>query len=57
MCIRDRWGDGPFRFAALDWFAVVLFAAALVVLRKWKPNPIYVMVACGVVEMCIRDRV
>ena len=43
------WGDGPFRFAALDWFAVVLFAAALVVLRKWKPNPIYVMVACGVV--------
>ena len=43
------WGDGAFSFAALDWFAVVLFAAALVVLRKWKPNPIYVMVACGVV--------
>ena len=42
------WGDGAFSFAALDWFAVVLFAAALVVLRKWKPNPIYVMVACGV---------
>lgn len=43
------WGDGAFSFAALDWFAVVLFAAALVVLRKWKPNPIYVMVACGVI--------
>lgn len=43
------WGDGAFSFAALDWFAVALFAAALVVLRKWKPNPIYVMVACGVV--------
>ena len=42
-------GKGNFAFANLDWFAVALFALALVALRKWKPNPIYVMVACGVV--------
>lgn len=35
----------------LDWVAVVLFAAAVFVLRKWKPNPIWVMAGCGVVGM------
>lgn len=26
---------------------LVLFAAAFLVLRRWKPNPIYVMLGCG----------
>ena len=44
------WGSKTsFRLDMVDWFAVGLFAVALFALRKWKPNPIYVMLACGVV--------
>ena len=44
------WGSkNSFSVDMVDWFAVGLFAAALFALRKWKPNPIYVMLACGVV--------
>ena len=42
--------DGNFSFAGLadtDWIAVVIFAAGFFVLRKWKPNPIYVMAGAG----------
>ena len=42
-------GEGNFAIANLDWFAIALFAVALAVLRKWKPNPISVMVGCGIV--------
>ncbi len=31
-----------------DWIAVVLFAAAFFILRKWKPNPILLMVVAGI---------
>lgn len=44
------WGSKTsFDINMVDWFAVGLFAVALFALRKWKPNPIYVMLACGVV--------
>lgn len=33
----------------LDWTAVAVFAAAFFVLRKWKPNPVWVMLGSGVV--------
>lgn len=33
--------------AGVDIAAVLLFAAALFVLRKWRPSPILVMCACG----------
>ncbi len=32
-----------------DWIAVAVFAAAFFVLRKWKPNPVWVMLGSGVV--------
>ena len=35
-------------FAALDWLHLAIFAGAFFVLRKRKPNPILVMVICGV---------
>ena len=38
-----REGEAAFNFIGLG-----LFAAAFVVLRRWKPNPIYVMLGCGV---------
>lgn len=31
----------------IDLAAVILFAAAFFVLRKWKPSPILIMCACG----------
>lgn len=30
-----------------DWIAVGLFLVSLVILRKWKPNPIFVMLGAG----------
>ena len=42
-------GDGGFSLDAIHWGGVILFAAALVVLRLKKPNPILVMVICGAV--------
>ncbi|MDD4807253.1 MAG: chromate transporter [Oscillospiraceae bacterium] len=34
-------------FSHIDWRAVILFAASLFVLRTWKPNPVYIMLATG----------
>ena len=34
--------------------AFLLFAGAFAVLRIWKPNPIYVMLGCGVVETIVQ---
>ncbi len=38
---------------AVQIVGVILFAAALFVLRKWKLNPILVMASCGVVNLLI----
>ncbi len=37
----------------INWVSVMLFSAALFVLRKWKPSPIVVMLGCGVVGMLV----
>lgn len=39
--------------ASLDWIAVVLFLSALFALRKWKLNPIHVMLGCGVTGLVL----
>ena len=39
--------------ADLDWIAALLFVAALFVLRRWKLNPIWVMVGTGVVGLAL----
>lgn len=33
----------------IDWKAVVMFIISLFVLRKWKANPVYIMLGCGAV--------
>lgn len=35
--------------SGFDPIALVLFAAALLILRVWKPSPIFVMLACGAI--------
>ena len=45
------WGEHGFSIApeAINYVSVILFAGAIIVLRKWKLNPIFVMLGCGVV--------
>lgn len=49
------WGGGliQFSFADLDYIAIGIFAAAFFILQKWKPNPIYVMLSCGVLGLAL----
>ena len=39
----------PHALSDVDGIAVVLFVLSLVILRKWKPDPILVMVGSGVI--------
>lgn len=43
------WGENQvsLRPESINFISVLLFGAALFVLRKWKPNPIFVMLGCG----------
>lgn len=49
MMIMAFWSNGTpsLDIHAVDWISVALFGIALVVLRKWKVNQIYVMLAAG----------
>ena len=38
----------PGDLASIDVIAVLIFAIGFIILRKWKPNPIYVMIGSGV---------
>ena len=51
ILILAVWGENGFSLSAytINWISLVLFTAAVVVLRKWKPNPIYVMIGSGVI--------
>ena len=56
IMILALWGgDTLWSFAIdkIDWVAVGIFAVALFVLRKFKLNPIYVMLGAGVLGLCI----
>lgn len=46
ILVLALWGVNS---SGTNWVAAALFAVSLFVLRKWKPNPIYVMIGCGVV--------
>lgn len=51
IVILAFWGvDGlTTKLNDINLIAILLFAASLFVLRKWKLNPIYVMVGCGII--------
>lgn len=36
-------------FSDIDWKAAIMFAICLFILRKWKANPIYIMIGSGAV--------
>ncbi len=37
----------------IDWKAIIIFIAGLVVLRVWKPNPIYIMLGSGIIGVVV----
>lgn len=50
ILITALWGTDAISFNVLkiDWMSVMIFATGFIVLRKWKPNPIWVMMGAGV---------
>lgn len=40
-------GEGSISAENIQWLSVAIFAVGFVILRKWKPDPILVMVASG----------
>ena len=40
-------------FQNIDVFAVSIFAIAIVILRKWKVNPIFVIFGAGIIGLCV----
>lgn len=47
------WGEGGFSPTMPDPAAVVLCLGAFAVLRRWKPDPIVVMLGCGALGMAV----
>lgn len=41
------------KFADIDMLAVILFAIALIILRKWKVNQIFVMLGAGIIGLIV----
>ncbi|MCI8526276.1 MAG: chromate transporter [Oscillospiraceae bacterium] len=43
----------PEDLTAVNWISIAIFAAGVFVLRKWKPNPLYVMAGAGVLGVAL----
>lgn len=55
ILITAFWGEKGVtaNLGDLNYIAIVLFALSLIILRKFKPNPIYVMLGTGGIGMII----
>lgn len=51
ILILSIWGENGFSFniKSINYIAIVIFGIALFILRKYKPNPIFVMIASGII--------
>lgn len=48
------WGSiTPISYAMPDWLMVVIFILSLFILRKWKVNPIIIMISTGLIGVFI----
>ena len=56
VLISALFADGTLSFIAGNFQvrSAIYFIIALFVLRKWKPNPILVMLGCGIAELIVR---
>lgn len=48
LFLSALWADGIITLSSTDWIASVIFMISLLVLRRWKLNPIIIMSAAGV---------
>jgi chromate transporter len=57
ILVMTVWGSGGITFNAssLNIWALILFLACFIVMRKFKPNPIYVMAGSGVLSLIIHQ--
>lgn len=52
ILVSALWGEGTVKtIASMKWDSVVIFAAAVFLLKVKNRNPIYVMVLCGVIKI------
>jgi chromate transporter len=51
--ILTLWGEQGFstNISDIDYISLCLFAASFIVLRKYKPNPIYIISGAGIIGM------
>lgn len=52
LCLWDS-GNISLSLSSIDWIGALLFVCALFSLRKWKLNPIYVMLGAGVLGLIL----
>lgn len=52
LCIFGR-DTAPFSFQQIDWIALLIFVAGITVLRKWKLNPIHIMLGSGIIGLLL----
>ena len=55
LLILSFWGEGQptLSLDGINYISVFIFAVGLFILRKWKPNPIVVMVCSGLVGVIL----
>jgi len=51
ILILALWGEGSVALAQTNLLSLALVAAGFFVLRRWKPNPIFVIFGCGVIGL------
>lgn len=49
VIILSFWGTNEASLKSTDFMAVGIFAVGLFVLRKWKVNPMYIMLGSGII--------
>lgn len=48
------WGESGFsNLLNIDWISLLFFAASIFVLRKFKFNPVFVMLSCGLISVVL----
>ncbi len=55
LMILSFWGQRslPGDLSGINWISVLIFGSGLLILRKWKVNPIYVMAGAGVLGVLL----
>jgi len=55
LLLLALWNEKPIssKLSDIDFISIGLFCLAIIILRRYKPNPIFVMVGAGFIGLCI----